>query len=182
VSNYIVTDRDNTITMHLISDRDFLIKNSLKAMWDREMFPRTGAILIKKDCFKKVGNFDVRISIYEDFEFWIRLFKNFSTVFTFRVTFNHLLEFNELSKKRVPIEDYFAFYIRLRDTLFYEKLIMSYNLYITYNKYKNSGRKNEVECLLENNKKYKFFIIFSLFYNKYVGLKKRVFSKRLICS
>lgn len=179
VTNYKVSDGLNEYSKTRINSNIQLFRNSLKAYWNKRIHPRTGSILIRKKCFDEIGFFDVRISIYEDLDFLIRLFKKYKTVYTNQVVFVHLLEYNSLSKKPIDFKKYLAFYIDLKNTFFYEKLLLSENLYHAYLKFKRNGNHDYTKLLIHKNFIYIPFIFFMIFLKKYVSLKRKI-SKRNI--
>jgi glycosyltransferase involved in cell wall biosynthesis len=170
VSNFIVSSVKEESPKQIIKNIDFLINDSLKAFWTRKIFPRTGSILIRKTSLKKIVGFDKRMSMYEDLDFLIRLLKVNKTVYTQKVTFKHLLEYNALSKKIILLQSHFAYYIDLKDKKFYEKMLLCENIYAAYRKFKEQNQNENAVFLLKKNRKHIHYLLLMIVFRKYIGL------------
>lgn len=169
VSNYEVLKDGKVELKDLDIKKDVLLHKPLKSYWSQKIFPRTGCLLIKKQCFNKVAAFDTRISLYEDLDLIIRLFREYSIVYSYQSLFIHLSDYNELSKNAVSVYKTYAYYIELHKYSFYEKLLKIENVYNTLQS--NLSKKDKRHLVY---KKYSFFYFFGLiFFVK----RKSLFSK-----
>ena len=106
-----------------------VVINPQKSIWNGEIFPRTGAMIIKKKCFENVGLFSTKISKFEDLELILKLLRLYKIVYSPEIVLNYQIVFSEESKRAFPIEKEFAFYLNFHNAGFYERLIQSWNLY-----------------------------------------------------
>ena len=140
-------------------------------LWNRKIFPRTGAMLFNKKCFDEIGFFRTDITIYEDFDFIINLLKKYSVVSTPKIVLAYLLDYNSLSQKRVPLNKELAYYLNLKGKSFYEKLIYAENIYSSYKKRLRIKDKEASMYLWSKNKNYFFYFIVAYVYRRILNLK-----------
>lgn len=91
--------------------KEKIYENPLKSLWRREFYPHPGNIMCSKNAFKKLGGFDERMSYYEDFEFGVRLLKNYSVVFSPFVCMEYVVENNEARIKLHPLNKEYSYYL-----------------------------------------------------------------------
>jgi glycosyltransferase involved in cell wall biosynthesis len=132
VSNFKIIQTNSEEIVYCKSNKEFLYKKPIKALWGKKIFPRTGAMMIKKECFDNIGYFNNDIVIYEDLEFILRLLNKYNVVYTPLVVMTYQREFNSLSKKVVPLNKEFCYHISLKNKSFFEKLILIENTYYSY--------------------------------------------------
>lgn len=174
ISNFKILLADDKEIIYSQGKKECLLDNPLKALWNKTVLPRTGAMLIKRECFEHVGNFQTNITVYEDLDFILRLLKKYKAVYTPEVLLYYQCEYNYLSQKVFPLSREFAYYINLSDTTYYERLILSDNLYHTYKIRRKTGDKEAIDYLKRKNSKYWLFIMFAIIYKKFVNLKYKI--------
>lgn len=158
---------NNKSEIYCIGKQEGIVLNKFKSLWEKVIFPRTGSLLIKKECFQEVGFFKTSLTIYEDLEFILKLLKKYDIVYSPNVVLMYQCEFNELSEKKVPVFKDFAFTINLKEASnYYEKLILSEVLYGTYLKRKRLKDFDSCKLLINQNKKYIIFIIWEIIIKK----------------
>jgi glycosyltransferase involved in cell wall biosynthesis len=177
VSNFkiVAPNGDEVIVSH--GKNETLVKHPLKEQWFRNIYPRTGSMLIHKACFDNVGTFMKEIDIFEDLEFTIRLMKRYQVVYTPLILMSYQVEYLQQSKKIQALSNEFANYINLNTDNFYEKLILSQNLYCAFIKRRRMEDINAEKYLFNKNKDHIPFILFSMVFKKTIDLYYRV-SKR----
>ena len=111
-----------------------IVKNPLRFLWEKKIFPRTGSMLIRKKCFEKVGFFRTDITVYEDLDLVIKLLSDYSLVSTPEVVLAYQLDYNYLSQKKFALNKELSFYLNLEKKSFYEKLIYAEIIYSSYKK------------------------------------------------
>lgn len=121
-----------------------IVKKPFKAYWNKEIYPRPGAMIIKKVCLKKIGYFNTEISRHEDTEFVMRMLENFEIVYAPFISFIYVKETNHESTKIHSFKKEFGYYIDLKNKSFYEKLILSeiFNSYYKRRKLTDTYAKN----------------------------------------
>lgn len=125
------------------------VKNPFKAMWQRKIFPRTGAMLIHKTAYQAVKGFRRDCSLWEDLEVVLKLLEKYTVVYDPKPVFIHFLEYNILSQKRHPLRNEYAFYVELSENKvnFYHKLLLLELLERTKNKRVELNDQNSVKIL-----------------------------------
>ena len=141
------------------------IHKTYKALWFKTIFPRAGAMLIKKPCFTEVGLFDEKLSVYEDLEFVLRLIKKYDVVYSSEIVMTYNCDSNFLSISNIDFNREFANYIDFKKKSFYEKLILLEILYNTYKK-RSIFPVNSNDPIVLKAKKYTFRILMMRIYRK----------------
>ena len=162
VSNFKIVRQDSE-SIFCSGRNERLINKPLKALWTREIFPRTGAMVIKKECFVKVGHFRTDISVFEDLEFLIRLLNNYTLVYTPMVLLFYHTDSNSLSKMVIPINKEYAYYANLNATDIFERLILAEMVYGAYTRRIEIKDSTSVQHLKQSLKKH-FFLVFTAYY------------------
>lgn len=139
VCNFKIVQPDKNDIIISKGKHEKVLKDPLKQQWYRKVYPRTGSMLIHKSCFDKIGLFQPQINIFEDLDFTIRLMKQFNVVYTPLILMSYEVEYLQQSKKIQALSNEFAYYIDLSTNDFYERLILSQNLYCAYMKRKRLG-------------------------------------------
>jgi len=154
--------------------KEGIVSNPLKMLWNRKIFPRTGAMLFNKKCFDEIGFFRTDITIYEDFDFIINLLKKYSVVSTPKIVLAYLLDYNSLSQKRVPLNKELAYYLNLKGKPFFEKLIFAENIYAAYKKRIKLKDKSATTYLWKKNKNYLVYFIIAFSYRKFLIFNQKI--------
>lgn len=137
-----------------------VIQNSFKAIWNREIFPRTGSMLINKVQFDLAGGFRMECSMWEDLELILSLLKANKIVYHPVPFLTQHLEFNTLSQKRQPLEKEFAYYVDLsKASNFYHKLILL-ELLLSVKKKKLKDNNQEAVKFIEKKIGYRTILVF----------------------
>jgi glycosyltransferase involved in cell wall biosynthesis len=151
-----------------------LFKNPIKALWKRKIFPRTGAMLIKKDCFDQVGFFPTNMTVYEDLELILRLLNRYSVVYSPEVLLSYQSEYNSLSTKPVALAKEFAYYADFEKKNRFEKFILADIVYTSYKKRQKIGDKQSSEILLKRFRKFVPVLISALINKNFVTLTHKL--------
>ncbi len=175
-ANFILRSSDNKENVFCRGKNEELISKTLKAIWTRKAYPRTGSMLIKKQCFEQVGYFRTDISVFEDLEFTIRLAKQYHIAYSPKIIMTYVTEHNALSKSHLHLSKEFAYYISIRNKSFYEQVILAENLFQTYQKRKRIEDNEALKYLKINYKKYILLICFARLVKRLINLYYRVFN------
>ena len=97
--------------------------------------------IYSRKLLNKIGGFDERISIFEDTEFDLKVLKHATLAYSPYPMYEHLLEFSELGSSLKPIDKFYAHYISLKESGFYEKMLKLRILEWTFFKFRNSKDK-----------------------------------------
>ncbi|MBZ4043052.1 glycosyltransferase family 2 protein [Flavobacterium hibisci] len=177
VANFKVINPDQTEYIYCKGREEFLVKNNFKALWDTTVFPRTGSMVVKKSCFLEVGFFNTDISLYEDLELILRLFRIYKIAYSPKIVLNYICEFNTLSKKLSPLKREFSYYADYQDKGFYEKLIISEVIYKSYKK-RVKYKDTEASQFLKNKfNNFYIYIIIAFLSRKKINFIKKVNAK-----
>lgn len=152
------------------STKEYAPENPIKDLWMKKIFPRTGAMVVHKQCFEKVGYFQKNLCLYEDLDLIVRLLAKYKVAYSPSVVMAYQNEFSHLSKKVVRMDQEFAFSIDLRNTSLYERLLLSENIYSSYQTRKRAGDLEGSKFLFDKNKKYMPSIILTIVCEKYINL------------
>jgi len=109
IANFISKDHSRVGTFR--GRKEKIYEKPLRAMWRREFYPHPGNIMCSRNAFKKLGGFDERMCYYEDFEFGVRLIKNYSVVFSPFVCMEYVVDNNEAREKLYPLIKEYAYYM-----------------------------------------------------------------------
>lgn len=169
-ANFTAIFENNKKVKYCKGKNEILINNPFKALWERKIFPRTGAMLIKKECFNNIGYFRTDITIFEDLEFNIRLLKRYKIVYSPVEVLLYMCENSTLSKSIVSLSKEFAYHIKLDDTTFYERLLLAENIYDAYVKRSKNNDLDSKEYLIQKHRKRILFIIFARMYRRLLNL------------
>jgi glycosyltransferase involved in cell wall biosynthesis len=142
------------------------IFNAQKLIWDGEIFPRPGAMIIKKQCFEKVGLFSTKLSKFEDLDLMLRLLRQYKTIYSPEIVLIYQREFSDLSVKFNSIEKEYAFYLNFKDACFYERLLLSWNLNDTLKERKRFGDNITRKRLLRKYWRYLHYLILAIIISK----------------
>lgn len=168
VCNFKIVQPDKNDIIISKGKHEKVIKYPLKQQWYRKVYPRTGSMLIHKSCFDKIGLFQPQINIFEDLDFTIRLMKQYNVVYTPLILMSYEVEYIAQSKKIQALSNEFAYYIDLSTNDFYERLILSQNLYCAYMKRKRLGDIESTNYLFKKNKNHILFVLFTMVFKKIV--------------
>ena len=138
------------------------ILNPQELIWNGEIFPRPGAMIIKKTCFENIGFFSTKISRFEDLEIIIKLLRFYKSVYSPEIVMIYQIEFSDESKKPTSIEKEFAFYMNFRNACFYERLILSWNLFIVLKDRKKFGDNIAIKIILKKYILYLHYIALAI--------------------
>jgi glycosyltransferase involved in cell wall biosynthesis len=166
VSNFGIKSIADSIVPYCLEKSEKSISSPLKYLWLGKVFPRTGTLLINRDCFTQVGFFNSDISLFEDLEFIIRLLRKYTIVFTPRILMLYVAEFNSLSQKILPLHKELAFYSEFTNKSFYERMILAENIYLSYLLRKKNNDVESCSILVEKYKKFFFLFLFAIIIRK----------------
>lgn len=173
VANFKVINSTGIEYIYCSGNKEMLVNNNFKALWTNNVFPRTGSMVVKKNCFRDVGSFNTKISLYEDLDFILKLFRSYTVVYSPKIVLSYICEFNSLSQKITSITNEFSYYANFKDKCFYERLILSENVYNSYKKRIRQGDKEGVVFLKKKLKKYYTYVIIAVFYRKKINFLKK---------
>lgn len=169
-ANFKIIFENNKEIMFCKGKNEVLINNPLKALWNRKIFPRTGAMLIKKECFNNIGYFRTDITIFEDLEFNIRLLKRYKIVYSPVDVLLYMCENSTLSNSIVSLSKEFAYHIEFDQATLYERFLLAENIYNTYVKRKKINDLDSKKYLIKKHRKRFLFIIFAHMYRRLINL------------
>jgi len=139
-----------------IGEKEKVIKCNMKSFFFRYIFPRTGNTLIKKEVFNQVGLFNPKLSFFEDLDIDIRILKSQIIAYTPKVVFSYIQNSRGLSITNSSIEKEFAYYVKVNNESFYNRMLIIENILICY---KRRQRINDTVAISFYKKK-----INSIFY------------------
>nr|WP_288812020.1 glycosyltransferase family A protein [uncultured Sphingobacterium sp.] len=168
VCNFKITSNDNSGIVYCREKKERLFTNPIKALWERRIFPRTGAMMIKKTCFDEIGFFPINMTVYEDLEFILRLLNKYSVVYNPAVLLSYQSEYNSLSKKPVALSKEFAFYADFTKKARFEKFILADLVYSSYRKRLKIGDTHSTKILFERYKKHLPILVIALIHKNLV--------------
>ena len=149
------------------------IDHPYRDLFKRNIFPRTGAMLVRKNCFDQAGFFLEQLCKYEDLELNIRLLDKFRVAYTPTVVMVYNLSSSNLSTGSIAVEKEFASIIDLKTPDYYKKLILAENLVVTMElKLLCQKKYKEVLYLLKKNSLYMIILIYV-----YLILKVKAFKR-----
>ncbi len=125
VSNFYLKSSDNIYEFCKLK-HDGFIDNPYRDFYSYDVFFRLGNVLIDRGIFLEY-KFNESISIYEDFEFFIRLIGSVKVFYTEKILFTYEVDNSELSVKNVKIENDVLNYVEIDFSNVYKTLI-SYDL------------------------------------------------------
>ncbi len=159
------------------STKEYAPENPIRDLWMKKIFLRTGAMVVHKKCFEKVGYFQKNLCLYEDLDLIVRLLAEYKVAYSPALVMAYQNEFSDLSKKVVRMDQEFAFSINLNDTSLYERLLLSENIFSSYQSRKKAGDQEGSKFLLDKNKKYVPSIVLTIIGKKFINLlyKSKVF-------
>ena len=170
LSNFISLSASGQEKKYCRETKQKLISNNFKAFWETKIFPRTGSMLIKRQCFEKIESFNPNISVFEDLELTLRLLGNFKVAYSPIPVLVYQREFNELSENRIAIEKEYSYYIDIQNKPFFEKLILADNVHLAFlNRLKLKDRMAQNHLISKNYKHIAYFAI-AFFYKKALNL------------
>lgn len=149
-----------------------IVSDMLKVFYEESISLRTGVMLFKNTVFEDV-KFDIRISVHEDTDMWIKLMKTKTFAYISTIIHEYLMDESYLSIKRIDIRKEFAYYIELSTfgNSKYERLIKGNNLVCSIiNRIFKKDYATAI-LLLRKNFRYIGFILL-IYYNR--KRKKRV--------
>lgn len=174
-ANFIVKESNDKDIVLCKRKQKGLIINPFKKLYTKQIFLRTGNMLIHYQCFDKIGLFNEELSIYEDLEFTIRLMNHFKIAYTPKIVFQYIRKYSELSKSKVDINREFASIVDLSKKGFYEKLLLGEYLAITIQRKIFFEKEfNNTIYIIKKNIKSLHFIILSYIFLKIKGLINRL--------
>ena len=112
-ANFVAKEESGKEVRCCAREKEGIVEKRFKRLWQRHIFPRTGAMLVAKDAFRAVGGFRKECSIWEDLEIVLLLLKKYDVAYSPQIVFMHFLDHKELSQKVTLIEKEYAFYIDL---------------------------------------------------------------------
>lgn len=156
--------RGNIKTLGSNLDKEGLVSNPLKALFEYNVVPRTGCTIYNRNLLNEIGGFDERISIFEDTEFDLKVLKNATLAFSPCPIYEHLLDNSELGSMLKPIDKFYAYYIDLSHCGFYEKMMQIRILDWTYYKFLKSNDSFAHAFLKQKIRKHLcWFLIYKLY-------------------
>lgn len=105
------------------------IKNPMKHWWLRNIFPRTGNILLTKEAFWGVGGFDERISYNEDYALLLKLLSIYEIVVIPQITMIYTDDNKTLSIRKTPLNAEIGAYL---SPLSKENVFINLSIYNQY--------------------------------------------------
>lgn len=148
--------------------KEILYNYPLKALWKEKIFPRTGAMLIRRNCFEKIGTFNCNISVYEDLELIIRLLKKYEVIYSPSIVLLYQKQYSNLSSTLQPFNKELAYFIDLNGTGFYQRLILAENIYKAFLARHAHKDRLSKSLLIKKYKKQLPFIICTYFMKKVI--------------
>jgi len=147
-ANYIAKYPDGKEVVCCSGKKRGVVNNPFKSVWQRNVFPRMGSMLIKKEAFLQKGAFRKECVVWEDLESVLNLLVCNALVYDPTIVFIHNLEHNELSQKLKPLEKEYAFYVELgKTTNLYHKLILLELLVRTEHKRQEIGDEQAADLM-----------------------------------
>ncbi|WP_321290639.1 glycosyltransferase [uncultured Sunxiuqinia sp.] len=143
-------ERDNKLLTFCSGLQAGYIDNPLKALYYRQIFPRTGTTLIRKYCLIQSGGFDPEVAVHEDSELFIRLIKKYRVVYSPEKIFSYKTGFNEMSLNNISMHKEYAYHIDLRGRSFYERMLLSELIFKAYRRYWPRNRKMAMTFIKKN--------------------------------
>lgn len=144
-----------------------VVSDMLRAFYNETISLRTGTMLFKKYVFENV-KFDIRMSVHEDTDMWIRLMKNNTFAYTPAIIHEYIMDESFLSIKKIDIKREFAYYIDLSTSRNskYERLIKGNNLVCSIVNRIFKKDYATVFYLLRKNFRYICFLLQIYYYRK----------------
>ncbi len=179
-SNLKVTFAGKSDLIFCRGNSEKIVNEPLKALWERKVYPRTGSMLIKKECFEQIGYFNTNITSGEDLEFTLRMLNKYKVVYTPRVLFYYQADYAELSVNSIPLTEDLSFHSKPENKSFFERLILVNNIYlslITRVRGKDWAGSN---YLFKKIVKHFRYFVFSFFYRKTLNLFYKIRERQII--
>lgn len=148
--NHLIIGKTNHVKYACKKKEEGYISNPQRAFMEGVFMPRTGASIYSKEYFIRVGGFDERVSVYEDFLLDISMFQICTYAYTPKIVYKHDCRFAELSISPLPLDKFFVYYINLRQYNFYDKIIVYSRVLRVYYKFKSW--KDRESCKWIRNK------------------------------
>lgn len=151
ISNFLI-EKDGERHVFLNQMNSIFYLNGIKAFSDKVIFPRAGNILIRKTMISEDILFDERISMYEDFCFWIKLLEGSRIYYIGSPLMIYNVDNSELSVNNKPFNKEYAYYIKLIKSKNYysRKIEYDYLKFVFLGKIKQKKFK-EVIHIIRNN-------------------------------
>lgn len=150
VGNFIQKFPNKTVTRNC--KKEFVSENPHRDIWLFRFYMRPGAFCVNKHAFLKSGGYDERMSFNEDFEYCMRLSSLFRVVATPKIVMEYVMDHNEASGKKHPLERNFAYYIpymNISNTFlkyeYYHKLCSTIKIYKKHNDNTSVGILSDIK-------------------------------------
>lgn len=125
IGSFIEKDEIGHIRKTCINRTEGLIKDPMRALWNKEFTSRMGNTFIKKTLIERVGLMRTDLTLYEDKEWNLRLFRNSCVYTSTEIIMEYKRNGQGLSHKFIPINKDFAGHVKLKQiTNKYEKRIL----------------------------------------------------------
>ncbi|SHM19539.1 glycosyltransferase family 2 protein [Flavobacterium saccharophilum] len=171
VANFKKTFEDGKEEIYSKLKIEGIVKDPIKNLWKKNIFPRTGSMLIKKECFSNIGGaFKTEISIYEDLELILRLMNNYQVYYSPKVVLLYQCEYNTLSKSIGLLSKEWIYYLKDIGVGFYEKMITAENVYNIYQKCKSQKDYESMKFIKVKFRRYFIYILLSIFDRKKMNI------------
>lgn len=136
-------------------------RNPLFLHWLRFFFPCPGTVCVSKKLIFERGDFDTRLSFYEDIEFMIRLMRGTIVAYSSHLSLIYNQDDSGLSGSNHPIEKEMAYYIPeyVAGAKFWHKALLYENLEMEILWWRMHGNMEHMKYYQEIQKKY-FCVIY----------------------
>lgn len=125
IGSFIEKDEIGHIRKTCINRTEGLTKDPMRALWNKEFSSRMGNTFIKKTLIERVGLMRTDLTLYEDKEWNLRLFRNSCVYTSTEIIMEYKRNGQGLSHKFIPINKEFAGHVKLKQiTNKYEKRIL----------------------------------------------------------
>lgn len=105
---------DKFIFRHKRNKEIFVIENYFEEA-TKELLICVGSVVIHRDCFKEVGNFNKLLSRGEDKDLWIRLARKYPIVKSQKITMTYRLDAENRSDSRENVKKTYEANVRLKE-------------------------------------------------------------------
>jgi len=141
VSNFKIIETDKNIDKNYSNfNIEGIVRNPFKSIWNFELLPRTGNMLIKTAIFRNSNGFREDCSVYEDLEFLLNILYDVRLAYTPKVLLTYLRDFSDLSVNVKPFVKTLPFHIQSFNQInFYHRLLLMELCYRTLKKRKSIG-------------------------------------------
>lgn len=125
IGSFIEKDEIGHIRKTCINRTEGLTKDPMRALWNKEFSSRMGNTFIKKTLIERVGLMRTDLTLYEDKEWNLRLFRNSCVYTSTEIIMEYKRNGKGLSHQFIPINKDFAGHVKLKQiTNKYEKRIL----------------------------------------------------------